>query len=555
MQQTLNFYAKQIMSHEELTQWDESLRELIGNIFRYNYVEGAKGGILDALNLEGNMFINNFFSVSLGSIQVGGYNTLKIGPGRAVLNMEDVNTQYIAGLDINNESLRKQMIVLFKYLGQDKIEIPNIASYGSGDKLYVGFKPIWNPLEEGLCTISGTSNQVVIAGGDFTKLRGQATKNPTKIRFYEESGAVPTNYEIYEVISVIDDNNIIISGVVSHEDNLKMMIVGSYDLAAQGSIDDKFCYVTATGQLYFTTDTDSLKVGGFTICRLDFTGAGVFSIVPLQSDNLFNFAYSDDLMYKSRVQTVTGAKTFEGDSPIFGVKTTEKLDWNSFVAGPLNIHSNNDPDSAMQSRLVIPTGYGTRCVKVKTTTVNNAYLKSITFQEKGTSEGDHFYMYIDPEGGALTVILGTGEDEVCINNFNSTGNYAIIPGAVLDFWADENKCWHIMNSDIAYYVSDIWVEVDKMRNGTGVLLDSTTNIAKYKRTGNQVSIYIEAINSSDNVAKFTLPYSFPFVVNERMGNSAYLDSSYITVNPSGDIYINVGVGTPVLPHKQIIIQL
>ena len=324
MQQTLNFNSRQILSKEELKAWDESLRELVGNFFRYSRSNARVGGILDFYDTEALTLENDFFKVELGSVPSSGYNTLKIAAGRGILGVQNTTGEYVNGLNGASTSLKNQLVALMKWTAKDNLVVSGITGYTSGTVVYVGFSPIWNPLEEGICAISAT-NQVTITGGTFDKLRGQSTKNPTKIRFYTESdqGAVsPTNHDIYEVVTWTSSTQITISGTVSAETNLKMMIVGSYDLAAQDVMTDKFSYVTANGLLTFTeTATNITTYGGFIIASLTFGNAGAFTIQDLRPDNLFNFSYS---LYGVKIKAILDTDyTYSGITTDFIIGAVE----------------------------------------------------------------------------------------------------------------------------------------------------------------------------------------------------------------------------------------
>jgi hypothetical protein len=269
------------------------------------------GGILDRWDLNTSTFLNDFFKVEVGSVPSGGYNTLKIGTGKGVLHVENTTAEKVAGLNGENDSLQNdQLVTLFKWVAQDNIVVDGIAGYAENDIVFVGFLPIWNPLEEGVCALS-TNNQVSISGGDFNKLRGQSTKNPTKVRFYDSTGAPAANSDTYEVISITSSTLMTISGTLTAESGLKMLIVGSYDLAAQGSLSDKYSYRTASGILTFTkTSTDITANGGFLVASLLFGAGGAFTITDLRYDNLFNFTYTLQGMALSSQLTVDN--TFSG---------------------------------------------------------------------------------------------------------------------------------------------------------------------------------------------------------------------------------------------------
>jgi hypothetical protein len=534
MQQTPNFNSKQIISKEELTLWDESVRELVGNVLRYNRNSDQVGGILDGYDSVGTAFINDFFKVEIGSVPSGGFNTIKIGRGRGVLNFENTTDEFIAGLTTNNDSLKRQLVTLFKYEATDNIVVDGISGYASGDVIYIGFVPIWNPLEDGLCALT-TSNQVTITGGNFTKLRGQSTKNPTKIRFYNQDGTAANNSETYEVISILSDTQIIISGVLSNETNLKFMIVGSYDLSAQGSLANKYSYVTATGQLTFTdTASEITSIGGFLIASLTFASGGAFSINDLRVNNLFNFAYSPDIVYKSMAQAITGQKTFSTSSPIFAIPVIDKANSASFsspllipayVGGAgdytLTIPSSSGNVFQMQSR-IIPYGSNT--------------LTDIVFAA-GYVAGTKIYILVDPTGDPLYISSSPGANSITAQNRLGAGNLLVEPGTWLEFWADLNLNWHLTNMNAIKDETD-WITVTVLYDGDAVGLSTVTNIVKYKLDRNNVHLYIDTISATVYPVTFALPYNFPFKQRTTFIDSETAYRVEVNVNTDGTCSID-----------------
>ena len=295
MQQTLNFNAHQIISKEEMRTWDLSLRELLGSFLRYSRATARVSGIIDVYNEATAALVNDFFKVENGTTPSGGYGTLKIGAGRALMHVENVADEQIPGLATANDSLKKGLVTLFKWDAKDNIPVDGIATYVENDVVYFGFVPTWSQMEPGTCALA-TSNQVTISGGNFLKLRDQSTKNPTKIRFYQPSGDDPANSDIYEVVSIIDANNIIVSGALTAETDLRMVIVGSYDLKSQGSLSDKCTYPTANAYLYFSkTAANVTNQGGFIVGSLLFIdNSGDFEITDLRFDNLFRISSVSD---------------------------------------------------------------------------------------------------------------------------------------------------------------------------------------------------------------------------------------------------------------------
>jgi len=524
---TPNFNSKQIISKEELTAWDESLRELLGNILYYNRSSVEVGGIIDSYDYVNSAYINDFFHISVGSVPSGGFNTLKIGIGKGVLGIKNTTTEEISGLVTNNDSLKNTLLALFKWAETDNIVIDGISGYTSGNVIYFGFIPVWNPLEAGLCNITST-NQVTISGGDFDKVRGQSTKNPTKVRFYQENGSPASNDDIYEVVSVDHNTNtLIISGAVNTEGNLKMLIVGSYDLSAQGSLTDVFAYVKAEGSLTFSaTATDITGVGGFIVGSLTFGSAGAFIINDLRLNNFFDLQ-STDTLYKSRIQEITGQKTFSTASPIFNVPVIDQL--NVSFTTPLSL-----PATGLTTTLTIPaTGGNVFQIRSYSSDIDHRNtLRYIEFAD-GYVAGTRFYLYVYPAGSPLTIESTIVEHGIAVYDKNGTLTGTIIPpGTLLELWADSAGNWRLCNR-VAEEVSG-WVTVDSIYMGGG-LISNSSNVVQYKNIGNQVLLYINSLEIQTTPVTFTLPFTFSQAIQDKLFHT--LGDVIFSINTSGLVTI------------------
>jgi hypothetical protein len=90
-------------------------------------------------------------------------------------------------------------------------------------------------LEEGTIDISADGSVSGTSTNFKSLLRGQIYKQPTKIRIMSESsnGTVTSstnNSGVYEVVSVSDDENMVLSGSFTAENNMKYIVVGAYTL-------------------------------------------------------------------------------------------------------------------------------------------------------------------------------------------------------------------------------------------------------------------------------------------------------------------------------------
>lgn len=113
--------------------------------------------------------------------------------------------------------------LLIKQQPIDNISVPN-----DGVFYWVKISHKYTNLEVGTCSVN-INGEVTGVGTLFTEvLRGQSSEVPTKIMFYKD-GLI--NNQIYEVVDVLDNLNIIINGVdFSEESGLKYIVVGSTPL-------------------------------------------------------------------------------------------------------------------------------------------------------------------------------------------------------------------------------------------------------------------------------------------------------------------------------------
>lgn len=102
--------------------------------------------------------------------------------------------------------------------------IDNIAITDDSNYYWIKIGHTYSNLESGTCSIT-VDGQVSGSGTAFTDvLRGQSTEVPVKIKFYN----AVNNTGIYEVVQVVDDENIILQGTdFTAESNLTYFVVGS----------------------------------------------------------------------------------------------------------------------------------------------------------------------------------------------------------------------------------------------------------------------------------------------------------------------------------------
>lgn len=143
---------------------------------------------------------NDPFKVEQGSVQ----NSVKVLPGTAITHLGDI-------ISINVE---------------DNIIIPN-------NGLYYWLKIAYITRQYELGTVSINTKGMVSGTVDFTgKIRGQSTSTPTCIKFEKTDGSIPLNNQIFQVVNVIDSNNIMITSSTPFvvEDNLRVVVLGTLPL-------------------------------------------------------------------------------------------------------------------------------------------------------------------------------------------------------------------------------------------------------------------------------------------------------------------------------------
>ena len=163
--------------------------------------------------------------------------------------------------------------------------------------------------EVGIVSVN-TSGQVSGVGTFFTDvLRSQTTKAPVKIRFYKENvqGVSQTvlNSDIYEVVGITDDNNIVLSGSFTAETGLSYIVVGSFSLGASLTNTQKegiYSYDNCRVSLVVESTLDTPPSAGYTvgeefyIARVNNIG-GTLTIQDKRAD-WWNFS-GDSLMLRT----------------------------------------------------------------------------------------------------------------------------------------------------------------------------------------------------------------------------------------------------------------
>lgn len=130
--------------------------------------------------------------------------TIKILPGMALTSQGDF-------IDINVE---------------DNISVPNDSSFYW---VKIGYKT--RNYEKGYVSVN--SQGVVSGSVDFTgKVRGQSSSTPVSIRFEKQDGSVPLNNGVYQIVNVIDNQNLLLTSASTFvaESNLRVIVLGTLPL-------------------------------------------------------------------------------------------------------------------------------------------------------------------------------------------------------------------------------------------------------------------------------------------------------------------------------------
>lgn len=130
--------------------------------------------------------------------------TIKVLPGMALTSQGNF-------IDINVE---------------DNISVPNDSSFYW---VKIGYKT--RNYEKGYVSVN--SQGVVSGSVDFTgKVRGQSSSTSVSIRFEKQDGSVPFNNGVYQIVNVIDNQNLLLTSASTFvaESNLRVIVLGTLPL-------------------------------------------------------------------------------------------------------------------------------------------------------------------------------------------------------------------------------------------------------------------------------------------------------------------------------------
>lgn len=310
--ESLNFKEGQVIGLPELVTWNNQLRESMDVIIDKLGIGvfGRRGVIL-----KNTLPLENDLKVEAGSSPIGGYNTIKLNAGWGVGYMADAYVDPIISSNLATilNGLPKTSPQYSKYapfysLSQDNISIPGIAGLGAGAIRYVTVYPRMTVFEDGTCNIS-VNNQVTFTDSKVVaKLKSQISKSPTKLKFFTSASALYNNGAVYEVVSIIDSNNIVISGTFSSPvSNLYVAIVGSYDLGSQALLSSahRYNYGYVRGVVGFQSAIATVSNGGFPVAKLTFAADHSFTIEDIRTSNLFNFGATDALLARNNLSDLS----------------------------------------------------------------------------------------------------------------------------------------------------------------------------------------------------------------------------------------------------------
>lgn len=130
--------------------------------------------------------------------------TIKILPGMALTSQGNF-------IDINIE---------------DNIAVPNDSNFYW---VKIGYQT--RNYEKGYVSVN--SQGVVSGSVNFSgKVRGQSSSTPVSIRFEKQDGSVPINNGVYQIVNVIDNQNLLLTSASTFvaESNLRVIVLGTLPL-------------------------------------------------------------------------------------------------------------------------------------------------------------------------------------------------------------------------------------------------------------------------------------------------------------------------------------
>lgn len=210
----LNFNRNIFLEREELNNFQSFLASnmLFQAILQASYSFGVVTNDPSKINAgttatQGTADLVDPFVVELGTVK----GTIKVLPGIAITSQG----QFIS---VNIE---------------DNIVVPDDGMY-----YWVKISYTTRNFEPGFVSIN--TKGVVSGTTNFSgKVRGQSTSTPTYIRFVKEDGSIPLNNGNYQVVNVIDNQNLLLTSATTFvaESNLRPIILGTLPVGGTFSQD------------------------------------------------------------------------------------------------------------------------------------------------------------------------------------------------------------------------------------------------------------------------------------------------------------------------------
>lgn len=109
---------------------------------------------------------------------------------------------------------------------EDNILVPNDSNF-----YWVKIAYKTRNYEKGYVSVN--SQGIVSGSVDFTgKVRGQSSSTPVSIRFEKQDGSVPLNNGVYQIVNIIDNQNLLLTSATTFtpESNLRAIVLGTLPL-------------------------------------------------------------------------------------------------------------------------------------------------------------------------------------------------------------------------------------------------------------------------------------------------------------------------------------
>jgi len=236
----------------------------------------------------------------------------------------------------------------------------------------------YEPSEVGTCSIDVNGN---LSGTNtiFTDvLRGQSTDVPVKIKFQKADGTTLVNNQVYEVVSLTDNLNALLTGgSFTAESNLQYIVIGSTPISE----------TITSAQLTGLYKYDS--------CNLQFITEEVLDTIPV-----INYVAEKDF-YLARVKNVSGTITLQD-------KRSEWWSFNIPGIGDKMVKSNNlsDLTDLVESRANLEV-YSIAEVNNLFTGLINRPLRSGTLNIGNPQAAANFVIPFPDVGTANYYVMGT----------------------------------------------------------------------------------------------------------------------------------------------------